>query len=211
MHVSRYKSVILLGYSFLCTSNGVSFSGYSATTQVKVESEVKLPTMVGIHNALVGHIIKTLSKELTTAELKKSSSEFEPRTFSNRLMLYGPPGNGKTALAKNIAQASNCEFLALNASSIVGSYAGQGASTINSFFNNVALVIEITGRPVVVFIDEIDAIAADLKSEYTKEHKNALQELWLRLDELKYDPRIFFICATNAKDTLEKAFYWIIF
>jgi SpoVK/Ycf46/Vps4 family AAA+-type ATPase len=128
-----------------------------------------------------------------------------PKTF---LLLHGKPGNGKTTVARKIAELTGRDFLSLDGPSIVQSYVGQGAQNIVELFNKAHELIlqsNFTKR-VVIFIDEIDAIASSNNTEFRAEHKSALQQLWLDLDKCKGDQWIFVIFATNHLDKLDKTF-----
>ncbi len=124
----------------------------------------------------------------------------------NRLIFYGPPGNGKTTLVHKVAALTGCELMALDGPSIVESYVGRGARNIKTFFADAQERVESTGRRVIVFIDEIDAIAANNKTEFRSEHESALQQLWLELDRCKQNPNIFVFFATNHFKKLSKTF-----
>lgn len=121
----------------------------------------------------------------------------------NRAILYGPPGNGKSTTARVFAKESGSVFVARSACSMVERYVGTGPANITEMFNSAhELVAE--GKKVVIFIDEIDALAASNDSEFRGEHKAALQQLWIELDGCKKDPNIFVFFATNEFKKLSK-------
>ncbi len=155
------------------------------------------------HYKIIGYIVKALSKPVTKGLLVDS----RPLTISNRLLLYGPPGNGKTTLAREIAVAAQCEFVHIRASSIVTKYQGSGSENMQKELMKAFDKILEGDRPVVIFIDEVDAIAATGNGESSRlEYTNAAQELWQYLDTCKNDPRVFIICATNQYEKLNLAF-----
>lgn len=160
------------------------------------QSRRLLPGLVGAPNGKIWWVID---------QLKRKGN----RLLSNRLILYGPPGNGKSTLARAIAEAAQWDFMSLSGANIVGSYLGEGAQKIKDAFESAAETYRTTGTGVVIFIDEIDAIArANINYEAAAraEHQVATQALWLCLDKYKNHPGIFFICATNHFDKLDRTF-----
>lgn len=139
-------------------------------------------------------------------QLRKSDITNPDMLFQRRLILYGPPGNGKTTLATVIAREADCQLISVKGSRIITTYQGQGSQSIEETFARAAKLSTETGRPVVIFFDEIDAIARENTLETRGEQQAALQTLWLCLDEYKDDPRVCVICATNHFYRLDKTF-----
>lgn|SRR3990167_399418 len=123
----------------------------------------------------------------------------------NILLLYGAPGNGKTTIARKIAEFTNSEFIEISGPSIVRKYAGEGPKYIQNKFAEVNQLVS-EGKTVVILIDEIDAIAKEIESENCREYTNSLEELWRNIDAISADPRIAFICTTNNYKTLNRTF-----
>ncbi len=123
-----------------------------------------------------------------------------PPGLKNRLLLYGPPGNGKTTIARTLAEQSGCHFLYINGPEIVNKFVGQGAENIKELFNKAREHADLESKPVVIAIDEIDAFAANTDSEYRGEHKATCEALWGQLDQSQSDNRLFFICMTNSNE-----------
>jgi AAA+ superfamily predicted ATPase len=126
--------------------------------------------------------------------------------IKTRFILHGPPGNGKSMLARFIAHMTNRTFVPLDAPSIVNRFQGSGAEKVEQLFKTTIANVNSTGVNALIFIDEIDAIAASNESEHRADHKAALQQLWLELDRYKNDPRIFVIVATNHFKKLDHTF-----
>lgn len=125
---------------------------------------------------------------------------------STKILLYGPPGNGKTTIAHNFAEELNAEIIVLKGSLIVGSYINQGATTLQKIFEEIREKLDSSNIPVVLFIDEIDQIARKSTLEIRSEHDSAIHTLWLLLDDLKYERNFVFIGATNSFPILDPAF-----
>ncbi|WP_456326422.1 proteasome-activating nucleotidase [Palaeococcus sp. (in: euryarchaeotes)] len=119
------------------------------------------------------------------------------------VLLYGPPGCGKTLMAKALANEVHATFIKVVGSELVRKYIGEGARLVSELFE-----LAREKAPTVVFIDEIDAIGAKRMDETTggeREVNRTLMQLLAELDG--FDPRgnVKVIAATNRPDILDPA------
>lgn len=149
-------------------------------------------------------------KQLKNNLFAKESSKlkYDLNYLLRVLLIHGEPGNGKTALAENIAKSMGAEFFKINSSSLVGQYSGEGPQKIIDIFENAKDHINQYGLPVVIFFDEIDSIAkARRGNSNSLQHNDTLMELCTRItDDLKSNPLLVVICATNLYSSLDEAF-----
>jgi AAA+ superfamily predicted ATPase len=119
----------------------------------------------------------------------------EPR---NRLMLVGPPGNGKTSLAEAIAESLNVGFFVVRYELLIGSYLGETAQRLRRTLDYARTT------PCVLFFDEFDAIAKERGDTHeTGEIKRVVSSLLMQLDELP--SYTVLIGATNHPELLDRA------
>lgn len=124
----------------------------------------------------------------------------------NRMLLYGPPGNGKSLIAETIAHLTESAYHFVDTPSVVH-FVGDGSQAIKQEFAAVLKKIDRSPQKrVVVFFDEINNLAAHTSRQGRSEHKAALTELRLKLDEHKNNPQIFIICAANSLIDFDPAF-----
>lgn len=123
------------------------------------------------------------------------SHGLEPR---NRILLEGPPGNGKTTLAEAIATETMLPFYAVRYEGIVSSFLGETATRIDRVFEFART------RRCVLFFDEFDAIAKERADAHeTGEIKRVVSTLLLQIDRLP--SHVIIVCASNHPELLDRA------
>jgi len=120
------------------------------------------------------------------------------------VLLVGPPGTGKTMLAKAVAGEANAHFYSLSGSDFVELYVGVGAARVRSLFKKARET-----APSIIFIDEIDAVgrqrASGESSGAQQEHDQTLNALLVAMDGFDSDDAVVVFGATNRPDTMDKA------
>jgi cell division protease FtsH len=116
------------------------------------------------------------------------------------ILLHGPPGTGKTLLAKAVANESGAQFFAQSAASFVEMFAGLGAARIRRLFGEAR-----KHSPAIVFIDEIDAVAARRGSDNNSEREQTLNQLLVEMDGFSSSGEIVVIAASNLLEKLDPA------
>lgn len=119
-----------------------------------------------------------------------------PRGF----LMLGPPGCGKTLLAKAIAGEAGVSFMSADGSCFDEIYVGVGASRVRSLFENAR-----KNAPCIVFIDEIDGMGSSRGQINNREHDKTLNALLVCMDGFNDSDNIIVIGATNRVDTLDSA------
>ncbi len=135
-----------------------------------------------------------LIEEHRRVELLRSHG-VEPR---NRVLLGGPPGNGKTSLAEAIATETMLPFYVVRYEGIVSSFLGETASRLDHAFEFART------RRCVLFFDEFDTIAKERADTHeTGEIKRVVSTLLLQIDRLP--SHVIVVCATNHSELLDRA------
>jgi len=121
------------------------------------------------------------------------------------ILLEGPPGTGKTMIAKAIATQTNSNFISVSSSEFVEVFVGVGAQKVRNLFEEAR-----RNRPCVIFIDEIDAVGkqrggAGFRSNGNDEQEQTLNQLLFEMDGFNDNQDLLVLAATNRKEVLDAA------
>ena len=170
----------------------------------KSDAKVYVPSTQGIH----------FSDVAGEDEAKESLSEIvdylhNPKKYSDvgasmpkGVLLVGPPGTGKTMLAKAVAGEANVPFFSMSGSEFVEMFVGMGASKVMDLFSQAK-----EKAPCIVFIDEIDAIGKKRDGQFSSndEREQTLNQLLTEMDGFQENIGVIILAATNRPETLDPA------
>ncbi|XP_030530282.1 probable inactive ATP-dependent zinc metalloprotease FTSHI 1, chloroplastic isoform X1 [Rhodamnia argentea] len=184
---------------------GIDFSRSKAEARVDGSTGVKFSDVAGIDEAV--EELQELVRYLKNPELFDKMGIKPP----HGVLLEGPPGCGKTLVAKAIAGEAGVPFYQMAGSEFVEVLVGVGSARIRDLFKRAKV-----NRPSVIFIDEIDALATrrqgifkeskdHLYNAGTQERETTLNQLLIELDGFDTGKGVIFLAATNRRDLLDPA------
>lgn len=154
----------------------------------------------------IGGLTKQINEIRETIELSLKSPElFEKVGIESPkgVLLYGPPGSGKTLLAKAVANETNACFISVVGSEFIQKYIGEGARLVRELFDYAR-----RKAPSIIFIDELDAIGSqrlDVATGGDREVQRTFMQLLAELDGFNERGNVKIIGATNRVDILDPA------
>ena len=116
------------------------------------------------------------------------------------VLLYGPPGCGKTLLAKAVANEAKANFISIKGPELLNKYVGESERAIRSLFIRAK-----NSSPCIIFFDELDALVPKRSNENNNSSERVVNQLLTEMDGLEDRKQIFIIAATNRPDIIDPA------
>ena len=140
---------------------------------------------------------KEILEKVIIDPLKVSSDS----TLPKGIMLYGPPGSGKTMIAKALANNSGMNFISIKGPELLSKYLGESEQLIKNFFNKARQV-----SPSILFFDEIDSIcSSSLEKSSDSVTSRILSQILLELDGFSELNNVVILAATNKIEKIDKS------
>ena len=176
--------------------NAMSFGKSNAKVYVKSTQGIKFSDVAGEDEAKES--LSEIVDYLHNPEKYREIGAAMPKG----ILLVGPPGTGKTMLAKAVAGESNVPFFSMSGSEFVEMFVGMGASKVRDLFRQAK-----EKAPCIVFIDEIDAIGQkrDGRVGGYDEREQTLNQLLTEMDGFEENTGVIILAATNRPDSLDPA------
>ena len=177
--------------------NAMAFGKSNAKMYVKSSEGIKFSDVAGEDEA------KENLKEIVEYLHDPGRYREIGATMPKGILLVGPPGTGKTMLAKAVAGEANVPFFSMSGSEFVEMFVGMGASKVRDLFKQAK-----EKAPCIVFIDEIDAIGQKRNSGAyggNDEREQTLNQLLTEMDGFEENTGVIILAATNRPESLDPA------
>ncbi len=180
-------------------------SGSKVLTFGKSKAKLVTKDQPGVTFKDVGGLYETVEELKEIAEFLENPAKFHAlgAKIPKGVLLYGPPGSGKTLLARAVAGEAKAPFFQISGSEFVELFVGVGASRVRDLFNQAK-----ANEPCIVFIDEIDAVGRHRGAGIGGGHderEQTLNQLLVEMDGFDVHDSIIVMAATNRPDILDQA------
>ena len=167
---------------------------------VKEKPKVSFKDIIGLDD------VKEALKEAIIYPTKRP--DLFPLGWPRGILLYGPPGNGKTMIAAAVANEIDSYFIQVDAASIMSKWLGEAEKNVAKVFNKAREISKKEGKPVIIFIDEIDALLGVYNSENGGEVRvrNQFLKEMDGLQDKSENYKVYVIGATNKPWRLDEPF-----
>ena len=198
-----YASFILIGVFAFMIFRSISGAGKGNMSFGKSRAKLAEPSKVKFSDVAGAKEEKVELAEIV--EFLKDPKKFTDlgARVPKGVILVGPPGTGKTMLAKAVAGESNVPFFRISGSDFVEMFVGVGASRVRDLFEQAK-----KNAPAIIFIDEIDAVGRQRGAGMgggNDEREQTLNQLLVEMDGFETNQGIIVMAATNRPDVLDPA------
>jgi transitional endoplasmic reticulum ATPase len=199
-------SVVILGNSMDFKVQGVMPKGIikiEGSTRLNILADATVDKKPRVTYEEIGGLKEQIEKLREIVELPLRHPEVFQRLGiepHNGIMLYGPPGCGKTLIAKALASESEANFFSINGPEIMNKYYGETEARLREIFKEAR-----ENAPSIIFIDEIDAIAPKREEAFGDVEKRVVAQLLALMDGLSERGNVIVIGATNRPESVDPA------
>lgn len=165
--------------------------------------EVEAQAAGGITYEDIGGIGEELLKVREMIELPLKHPELFRRLGIDPpkgVLLHGPPGTGKTMIAKAVATETNAHFTSINGPEIISKYYGESEKQLREIFEEAA-----NNAPAIIFVDELDSIAPKREEVHGEVERRVVAQLLTLMDGMGGRENVVVIGATNRRDAIDPA------
>ena len=182
-------SITISNHNFIQAANGIE---PSAIREIFIETpKVDWDEIGGLED------LKEILTKVVINPIKKN--KFREK-MPKGIMLYGPPGSGKTMLAKALANTTGMNFISIKGPELISKYLGESEEKLKDFFVKARQV-----SPSILFIDEIDSICTTNKDSLNSGTQRIISQLLLEMDGFKDLSNVVVLAATNKIQLIDKA------
>jgi len=182
-------SITISNHNFIEAANGIE---PSAIREIFIETpKVDWDEIGGLED------LKEILTKVVINPIKKN--KFREK-MPKGIMLYGPPGSGKTMLAKALANTTGMNFISIKGPELISKYLGESEEKLKDFFVKARQV-----SPSILFIDEIDSICTTNKDSLNSGTQRIISQLLLEMDGFKDLSNVVVLAATNKIQLIDKA------
>ncbi len=199
-------SVMILGNSMDFKISKISPKGVvkiDRTTTLNILEETSIDRKVRVTYEEVGGLKSEIKAMREIVELPLRHPELFSRLGiepHSGILLYGPPGCGKTLIAKVLASESEANMFSINGPEIMNKYYGETEARLRDIFKEAK-----DNSPSIIFIDEIDAIAPKREEAYGDVEKRVVAQILALMDGLTERGNVIVLGATNRPDSIDPA------
>jgi transitional endoplasmic reticulum ATPase len=203
-------SVMILGNSMDFKISKTSPKGVvkiDRTTNLSISTETSVDRKVRVTYEEVGGLRREIKAMREIVELPLKHPELFARLGvepHSGILLYGPPGCGKTLLAKVMASESEANMFPINGPEIMNKYYGETEAKLEAKLRDIFKEAK-DNSPSIIFIDEIDAIAPKREEAYGDVEKRVVAQLLALMDGLNDRGNVIVLGATNRPDSVDPA------